>query len=400
MVTSGTTPHVPTPRQHAIGVTLAILVAIIWVLSSEMVQRVFQDPNVEEKGYKKPYFVTYVSLSAFVLCLFGFLRPSWRAALHSPPAPATGKHTYVELGTIPSLPPAQSVGAAVSVSHDEAVALSRFPEEEVLEEEVEVPHEQKHTVFNAQQVFGIALAIAPFFFISDWVFTVGLSKTSVASSSTISTLTALFTLLIGACMKVERFSQIKLFAAFTTIAGVALISAYDVRDHGVSSLVGDLISILSAFIYSLYTTVLKYKSGPPGALDVAMLFSFIGVAIMFGALPGFFVLNVTGWEPFELPSKNAAGLLFVNSVIGSVLADYLWAKSIVLTTPMIGTLALSLSVPISVIWDYLFNGVSFSLPYMFGVTMVFSGFILVNVDEMRERWRNTESVRNHADSDG
>lgn len=376
--------HRPSRRQHAIGVTLAIVVAILWVLSSELVQIVLGDPTLK---YKKPYFVTYVSVSAFVFVLLGFVRPSWRAALHSPPASTAGEQSYLQLESELLSPPASTPGTACSVSLNDSIGSSNPATVEPFEVEDPESEEGQIPAYNAKQVFAIALVIAPFFFLSDWTYTVGLAMTSVASSSTISTLTALFTLVIGACMKVERFSFVKLFAAFATIGGVAVISSYDskLQEHGQRNLMGDLINILSAFIYALYTTILKYKSGPPGALDVAMLFSFIGVATVFGAVPGLFLLNLTGWEKFELPSVKVAWMLFGNALIGTVLSDFLWAKSIVLTTPMIGTLALSLTVPLSVIIDYFFRGVSFSLPYLVGVTMVLFGFVIVNVDELRER---------------
>lgn len=329
----------------------------MWVVSAELVQLAMgsRTPHADEK-YEKPYFVSYVSLSAFSICLLGFVRRSWRRTLRLPPRSDDG---FVLLEDIP---PGDD-------AHGD-------PADDTAEAQ-----------FNAKQVFGIALAMAPLFFLSDWVYTLGLKMTSVASSSTINALTGLFTLGIGAMMNVERFSRSKLLAAIITIAGVAIISAQDEKKEGAESLWGDLVNILAAIIYSLYTTVLKFKSGPPGALDVSMLFGMIGFVVMVGGTPGFAILDILGWETFELPPPRVAWMLFLNAWVGTVVSDFLWAKSIVLTTPMIGTLALSLSVPLSVVLDYFLRGVEFSVMYLVGATLVFAGFIAVNLDEMRERRR-------------
>lgn len=364
------TPHTPTPRQHLLGVLCAILVAIMWVVSAELVQVAMgsrsQDSNAEK--FEHPYFVTYVSLSAFSALLFGFFRKSWQRILKLPPRGSDGFITLQDMGA------------------------------EGFEDDRE-GQETKIEMFNARQVLGIALIIAPLFFLSDWVYTVGLQMTSVSSSSTISSLTGLFTLAIGALIGVERFSFSKLFAAVVTIVGVTIIGAYDGKSEGKISVIGDGVNVAAAVIYAVYTTVLKAKMGPPGALDVSMLFGIIGAVVAVGATPGFLLFHFTGWEKFELPTGRAAMILFVNAWIGTVLSDFLWAKSIALTTPLIGTLALSLTVPLSIILDYCFRGVKFTFQYLIGVAFVFAGFLMVNVDEALER-RNARLIEQDEEDNG
>lgn len=379
MVVGGTKKHVPTPREHFLGLSFAVLVSVIWVLSSELVQQVFK-----ESKYEKPYFVSYYSLSFFFLCLAGFVKKSWRERLYAPPAIL---HEYTSLQTSES-PPAPPASAHVQFTLDDAPSATSFLNDSFRnDQDVKVPQ------LNVRQMFMISLSLALLFFMADWIFSIGLNMTSVASSSTISTLSALFTLGLGACLpverdsdeKIEKYSHMKLVAAFATIAGVALISGLDGLSFGRVSLYGDLVNILSAFIYSLYTLFLKKQCGPPGSVDVAMLFALIGLVILVGGIPGFFVLDVLGWEKFEVPSRKALGMLTVNSLIGTVLSEYLWAKSIVLTTPLMGTLALSLTVPLSLIFDYFFKSKTFSWMYMCGVTLVLAGFVIVNVELSRER---------------
>lgn len=385
MPSSAAGPHVPSARQHVVGVTLAVCVAVIWVCSSELVQIIMGHDEEAEKSHPQAYFITYVSLSTFVLCLLGFLRPSWRAKLHNPPMAEPTDLPAPELQSEPTSPSSSERALSPPVLDGENSDEDKRPA--LMQFDIEDPdsNDDQVAAFNAAQVLRIALVISPLFFVSDWIFTASLKMTSVASTSTIGTLSGLFTLLLGALMKVERFSLPKLFAAFATIAGVAIISAFDEGTHEARHLKGDMIAVLSAFIYAVYTIILKTKSGPPGALDISMLFSFMGAAVLIGGIPGFFILHWTSFERFQLPPPRLIGVLFVNALIGTVLSDFMWAKSVVLTTPMIGTLALSLSVPLSLIADIFFRDKHFSVPYFIGVLMVFAGFIIVNLEEIRER---------------
>lgn len=50
-----------------------------------------------------------------------------------------------------------------------------------------------------------------------------------------------------------------------------------------------------------------------------------------------------------------------------------------LTTPLIATLALSLTIPLAMLVDFAVKGESFSAAYLLGSLMVLSGFLLVNL---------------------
>lgn len=68
-------------------------------------------------------------------------------------------------------------------------------------------------------------------------------------------------------------------------------------------------------------------------------------------LPVFPVLHYSGIEPFEWPNSEAVAGLIVNAILGSVISDYCWAKSVVLLGPLLPTLGLALTFPISAVID-------------------------------------------------
>lgn len=318
----------PTRREHALGIALSISVAAVWVLSSELIQYIFGS-----EAYK-PCLLTYLTAASFSALLLGFVRPSWRAKLHAISA-KEGAAQYTPVSGV-------------------------------------VQREHTH---NVRDVMRVAAIIMPLFFMANYTFNAGLGKTSVASSSTISTLSSLFTLFIGAVAGNERFSFVKLFASLVTVTGVAVISGIDGKN---GQFLGDALSIVGAFLFGLYTTALKVCS--PDGMDMAMMFGFMGLFAAFSLWPLFPILNITKIESFALPSWRALGLLLINAAFGSVLSDYLWAKSVVLTSALAATIGLALSVPFSLVFDTVVHKMKLTPVYLLGVFLVLSGFIVVNIE--------------------
>lgn len=334
----------PTRRQQAIGVTLVLCVAMIWVASAELIQYIFSDPNSD---YDKPYALTYVSLSQLSLLLLGFLRPSWRKVWKT---------------------------SAYESVNDQNVSSN--------------VHEPQ--AFDFAYIVKFAALLAPPFFLCMWTFNAGLDYTSVASSSIIATLTSLFTLVFGAITGVERFSYPKLGATVMCIAGVSLIVAVD--DGTVSGtksksnpVLGDMLSVLSAALYASYAILIKQKAGSEGKVSMPMVLGIMGTFIAIFTWPGVYIVHLLGIESFQWPSKKTILFLLINGLIGTVLSEVMWAVSIVLTTPMTTTLSLSMTVPLSLFCDKILNEKTFSREYIVGALLVIAGFIVTNVDVASSR---------------
>lgn len=102
-----------------------------------------------------------------------------------------------------------------------------------------------------------------------------LAQTSVSSVTILSSLSGLFTLVLGSIFGIERFNAIRLMAVAASIVGVILVSKADdaiiptdaegqtpndprIPKHAI---LGDLLAILSALCYAMYTLLLKAKTG-------------------------------------------------------------------------------------------------------------------------------------------
>ncbi|KAL5985670.1 hypothetical protein ACLOJK_027656 [Asimina triloba] len=62
--------------------------------------------------------------------------------------------------------------------------------------------------------------------------------------------------------------------------------------------------------------------------------------------------------------------VLANGFFGSVLSDYIWALCVVWTTPLVATLGMSLTIPLSMVADMMIHGRHYSAVYMLGSAQI------------------------------
>eukprot|EP00658_Telonema_sp_P-2_P025943 TRINITY_DN20466_c0_g1_i1.p1 TRINITY_DN20466_c0_g1~~TRINITY_DN20466_c0_g1_i1.p1 ORF type:complete len:206 (+),score=29.65 TRINITY_DN20466_c0_g1_i1:191-808(+) len=146
------------------------------------------------------------------------------------------------------------------------------------------------------------------------------------------------------------------------------------------TIIGDLLALLSAVFYGAYTTTLKWCLPNESRYYMGMVFGFVGVWNMVLMWPGLMIIDATGIEPFELPPTwFVLGALAINAAVGTNLSDVLWAKSVVLTSPLVATLGLSMTIPVALVYDLVIKGEPFSGMYLGGAGLVVLGFVVSNL---------------------
>ncbi len=230
-----------------------------------------------------------------------------------------------------------------------------------------------------------ALKMCPLWFAANVMFNYSLAYTSVSSNTIISTTSSLFTFILGLILGIDNFSFLRLAAIGCSITGVTLVTLSDtqVSKDAKNALVGNTLSLLSAFAYGCYTTVLK-KSVPEDdkSAPMPLIFGFVGVFNFLVLWPLFFPVHFSGLEPFEFPSIYVFLMLLGNGLIGTVLSDLLWALSVVYTSPVVSTIGLSLTIPLAILADLILGKklVESILPlYWVGSCLVILAFVIVNV---------------------
>jgi solute carrier family 35 protein F5 len=130
-----------------------------------------------------------------------------------------------------------------------------------------------------------------------------------------------------------------------------------------------------------------------------LFFGLVGFFNMFLLWPGFIILHLTGAEPFAMPDTSRVWIIILvcpillllpaflpvvvvnmNQVnaLSSLLSDICWAYAMLLTSPLVVTVGLSLTIPLSLVGQIFLQGQYATPLYWVGATVVFLSFVVVN----------------------
>merc|ERR1711879_932413 len=141
-------------------------------------------------------------------------------------------------------------------------------------------------------------------------------------------------------------------------------------------------ALFSAFVYGCYTTLMKYFVPDEERLTTALFLGLLGFVNVCTLWPFFFIFDVAGVEQIELPEAKILALLIITGIV-NVSSDYFWARSILLTSPLLATMGLSLTIPLGLVADLIFSDIHHDWIYFFGSGLVVSGFLLVNYESQK-----------------
>eukprot|EP00164_Ancoracysta_twista_P004267 GFYU01005751.1.p1 GENE.GFYU01005751.1~~GFYU01005751.1.p1 ORF type:complete len:558 (-),score=126.96 GFYU01005751.1:132-1805(-) len=240
--------------------------------------------------------------------------------------------------------------------------------------------EKEKEMMPYQEVAKLALIFCPFWFLANTLYNSSLALTSVTSNTLLSTTSGLFTLLGSVLFLKDDMTGFKMLAVILSFSGVALISTSDEDVHnGKDTILGDLLALSSAIAYAMYILVLKAMVKDEERLRMTMFFGFVGLFNMLLFWPCLFMYHYTDLETFELPSLQLTWVLTLQALVGTVLSDYLWARAVLLTSPLAATIALSLTIPLAMVADTVMGKTEPTWPYIIGSIGIFAGFLLANI---------------------
>ncbi|EQK97516.1 vacuolar membrane protein [Ophiocordyceps sinensis CO18] len=245
----------------------------------------------------------------------------------------------------------------------------------------------------------LSLEFCMLWFSANYFASACLEYTSVASVTILTSTSSMWTLVFCSVYGVESFSVRKLVGVMASLVGVGLISTVDLSggsDENRGSFphktpgqvaIGDSMALFSAVVYGLYVTVMKRRVGDEDKVDMRLFFGLVGVFNLVLLWPLFFVLHWTKIEPFEMPPTGKVWTVIVANSLSSFVSDMSWAFAMLLTTPLVVTVGLSLSIPLSLIGEMIQYGQYSSFIYWIGAAVVFISFLFIN-KESREEGRS------------
>lgn len=420
--------------KYALGIFLILCVTVIWVASSEFIQYLFGDLN-----FNKPYFMTYFNTCGFSFWNLGYLfSATWRVPwddtrqvqkmyIEDPllitdedeqkdsDEDEQGEPAVNEKGRDDSHESDDARGShAVSTggSHiSDRRSKGRYAKDEqnipVNAQLIRPYHEERERksgqrrrrnygrlvaaggapralylprhskmvrMYSIKKIWSCAAVFCALWFLANCLFNYSLSFTSVASNTSLSATSALWTLLLSFFLPRYKIGLMKWFAVILTLVGMVLLIYSD--KHSVA---GNTMAVVSAFFYSAYTFVLKLGLPDDDRYSVGMVFGAVGVLNLLFLWPGILVVQAIGIESFSWPSLGQLWPLVLNALIGTNLSDVLWARSVILTSPVVATLGLSLTTPLAMVVDWWLHGYTYTPEYISGALLLMIGFIVSNL---------------------
>jgi len=371
---------------YLLGLSFIFLVAIIWSFASILVQHIYRNED-----FDSPFVLTYICTSLFVILLpnriiLEFLSQCYRndenvqvVPWKSGPIQASQYKVIV----------VTDIEESTSLDEIEQGTSFEIVSDAVGSENIAMIPE--NFILGHYETMQISMMLAPIWFFSNYFYNLSLQLTSITSSTIIASTGSLFTFFIAVCTKDEQFSWSKGSGVCLCVLGSIITGLNDSGNNQAEdtsdkrAMVGDILGLLSAIGYGAYTVLIRLKC-PKDEKHISMqiLFGYIGLFNMVILSPIIIYQYLSyrfqqGTSSEAWISLTVLGLLVLKGLFDNVLSDYLWARSIVLTSATVATVGLGLTIPLAFLSDWFISDIIPSTKGVFGALSVLVGFILVNI---------------------
>ncbi|KAK2028536.1 hypothetical protein LX32DRAFT_400891 [Colletotrichum zoysiae] len=362
--------------RRTLGISLLLLTVLLWTVSNFMASYIFSDHS-----YDKPFFVVYMNTSVFAVSLIPmlvrFLMQHGVEGLRREAMVVWNEQRHGKKGL------------KTAEDEEDTVAGERLlvDDEPSLEMEgLEVPVER----LTFRETAVISLEFCMLWFFANYFASACLEYTSVGSVTILNSTSSVWTLVFCALMGVEGFTLRKFIGVLASLTGIVLISTVDLSgssDENRGSFphktttqiaIGDLMAFVSAIIYGLYVTVMKRRVGNEDRVNMPLFFGLVGLFNLVFLWPVFFILHFSGQEPFSLPPTGKIWAIVIGNSVSSFISDMSWAYAMLLTTPLVVTVGLSLTIPLSLIGEMIQYSQYSSWVYWAGAAVVLISFLFIN----------------------
>jgi len=235
--------------------------------------------------------------------------------------------------------------------------------------------------YTNEQILYAGLLLFPLWFISNCLYDYSLLLTSITSSTIISNFAGIFTLFFSWLFGIENVTKEKLSVLFICMIAIILVTLNDVENVNDNnhSFIGDFLTLLGAMGYGLYTTILRIKVTSDDSVPMPLLLGYLGLSTAILCSPLILLMSLLHIDNFDKMTFSVFGFILLNGFLDNVIADYLWARAVLLTSPTVATVGLSLTIPLAILCDFIIRG-EFSLYSFIGAILFILGFIILNIN--------------------
>ncbi|KAI5859476.1 hypothetical protein GGS23DRAFT_585580 [Durotheca rogersii] len=369
--------------RRTLGISLLLLTVLLWTTSNFLASYIFSDHT-----YDKPFFLVYMNTSVFALSMIPI---SIKYVLQN-----GGLRRVKHLAVQEWRSKYQGMERLKTEDEEDPAAADRLliDDEDSLDAADLPKPADKLTLLQTAR---FSLEFCMIWFLGNYFASACLEYTSVGSVTILTSTSSVWTLIFCAIMRIERFSVRKLLGVLASLAGIVLISTVDLSGADNEDnrgnfpyksqqqiAIGDAMALFSAVVYGLYVVVMKVRIGNEDRVNMPLFFGLVGIFNIVLLWPLFPILHFTGIEPFELPPNSKIWWIISLNSISSFVSDISWAYAMLLTTPLVVTVGLSLTIPLSLIGEMIQYAQYSSFVYWIGAAVVLVSFIFINHESHEE----------------
>ncbi|KAF5092132.1 hypothetical protein D0Z03_003029 [Geotrichum reessii] len=386
-----------------LGLILLAIVVILWVTSGFLVNSIF-----ESGEYRKPYFVTYLNTGTFTVyllpTLFRYINKSTAQSSKAQhlPLDSSAAETSVSNSTSQYVPNVIRLKENEIDEHQGLLTPNSTSSEEIVQSALEadavmVAENTRQFTVRETAIFSSQFCIL--WFLANLLSNACLSYTSVSNSTILLSTSSFFTLIIGALFKIEIITTQKVLALVVSIIGLYLIIVSssaatndNINDAATypNAWLGNMMALLSAVVYGLYTTLLKVCIGEnESRINMYLFFGFVGLFNIILLWPVITLFNFIGVETFELPGSLHVWVIVLINAGTTIISDFCWALAMLMTSPLVVTVGLSATIPLAIAGDMVLKSHYDNISYYIGAAVMVGAIFRINHLE------NVENSRKH-----
>eukprot|EP00445_Apocalathium_hangoei_P011333 CAMPEP_0203882448 /NCGR_PEP_ID=MMETSP0359-20131031/26670_1 /ASSEMBLY_ACC=CAM_ASM_000338 /TAXON_ID=268821 /ORGANISM="Scrippsiella Hangoei, Strain SHTV-5" /LENGTH=209 /DNA_ID=CAMNT_0050802497 /DNA_START=50 /DNA_END=675 /DNA_ORIENTATION=- len=206
-----------------------------------------------------------------------------------------------------------------------------------------------------------------------------LEYTSVATNTVISSSSSVFTFVFSLIICRDPFRWSSFVAAVLSLLGCSLVAAQAPQNVSKSAVTnsnfGDLLALVSAGMFALSSVLLRKHA--PQDLDMNSYMGVTGLLALTAAPALLYTADAFAWERFVAPSPRVFAALTANALFGCTLANYFYNSALLLLSPLVANMCLSLSIPLSALTDeFVLGQHRFSAAWMVGASTVAAAVVV------------------------